>query len=171
MRCDECGGTIRKGVCNLCEMFKAGAAPRVVTDDTRFAGFTKVGGAQFKHDGVREAYLAEAKKAGVDVSGKMYFSELAAYPGDPTAWADSQGDMRRILEDKGWSCDGDLKVKQEAVGRPKDIPIADDLVADLVESKLEEQLGPDFTEAKGKIVEQARDDVMNTHATPAHLRD
>lgn len=173
-KCGVCGGNLpRVGGCKLCEMFATGRAPRGVTDDTRFAGFSKVGGAQFGSDEIREAYMQPAREAGVDVTGKQYFSELAAYPGDPEAWVDSQGDMRRLLEKRGWGCDGDLKVKaKNGDGPPKGVGLADDIVDDLVEQRLEERHGPlDGVRIKTKEYHDTRAEVVATHSPPAHLAD
>ena len=172
MICEKCGGNLRpNGECRVCDMFAAQQPPRGVSDDTRFRGWTQTGGAQFKDDKLRRFYLEEAKKAGIDVSGKQYYSELAAYPGDPRAWVDSQGEMRRVIEERGWSSDGDLKVKGPEVERAPDVPIAADLVDDLVEQKLEQQFGPDFTTVPRRDYEDAREAVIDQHAAPAHLRE
>lgn len=172
MVCEVCGGNIHRfGGCNICDMLKAAKAPRGVTDDTRFEGFSKVGGAQFKVDATRDFYVGEAKRAGVDITGKQYFSELAAFPGDPRAWVDNQGDMRRLLEERGWGCSGDLKVKAREAEAPPTYPkLADDIVEDLVEDRLYERHGP-LDEARVTVAEfnEVREDVIATHSAPSHL--
>ena len=47
-----------------------------------------------------------AEEAGVSTTGKWYCSGLAAYPGDPVAWIDSQADALRIAEDRGLKLSG-----------------------------------------------------------------
>jgi hypothetical protein len=154
----------------LKEMFETGQTPCIQTEDTRFSGFTKVGGAQFgDNDQLRNFYLGEAKKAGVDVTGKQYFSQLADRPGDPRAWVDSTGDMRRLIEERGWSSDGDVKVKAERRAPRPDCPLAPDIAEDLIEEKLEAVHGPDFETIPRKDYEHAKEDVLNTHAAPKHL--
>lgn len=62
-----------------------------------------------------ETYLGEARRAGVSTTCKRYMSSLAAYPGDPEAWVDSKGDVRRVCEKRGWGCEGKVNV----TARPK----------------------------------------------------
>lgn len=171
--CERCGGNLpRVGGCKLCEMFATGRGPTVVTDDTRFQGYTKVGGAQFKCDATRDYYLGIAREHGVDVGGKQYFSQLAAFPGDPRAWVDSQGEQRRLLEERGWGCDGDLKVAGRPQERAPDTPLADDIADDLVEDYLEARHGPlDGVTIPVKEYHDAREAVVEKHAVPAHLRE
>jgi hypothetical protein len=172
MVCKECGGNIHRfGGCNICDMLKARKAPRGVSDDTRFAGYSKVGGAQFSNDEVRDHYTGVAKRAGVDITGKQYFSELAAFPGDPKAWVDSQGDMRRLLEERGWGCSGDLKVKaREMEVAPTHPKLADDIVEDMVEEELYQRHGPlDEARVTVKEFEQVKQEVIETHSAPSHL--
>lgn len=140
----------------LAEMFASGRAPTAKTDDTFFKGWSKTGGAQFTHPEVRAHYLAEARRAGVSVTGKQYFSELAEYPGDPRAWVDSRGEMVRLLEERNWACSGDLTVRREPTADPEPVALAEDLVAEKVAERLEET--PD---AK---VEDVREQVIETHA-------
>lgn len=128
-----------------------------------FQSGVKLGGAQFGGAN-REFYLNAAREAGVNPDGKVYDSRIAAFPGDPEAWVGSVDEVRAVLEKRNWGCTGDMTVKCEPVPTAPDIPLADDIVEDLVEQRLVEQLGEDFTEAKGGVVERAVEDVMNTHA-------
>lgn len=126
------------------------------------------GGDQFS-DKTRQHMLDAARRAGVSTDGKAYMPQIARFPGDPEAWVQSTDEAKAVLERRGWSAEGDITVKAEPKAAKPDVPLAPDLVAEKVELKLEEQLGPDFTVAKGKIVERAVDDVMNQYAQPAHL--
>jgi len=79
-------------------------------------------------------YGGMAKKAGVDTAGKVYLSGLAAFPGDPRAWVAGRGDAQRVCEDRGWSCDGSVKVRGEIQPRAEGkYQVADDLVAERAE--------------------------------------
>lgn len=152
-------------VCPECRhpLVRRFSVPQVQTAST-FQGMNGgLGGAQFKHPEVRQHYLDQARKGGVNPEGKFYEGRIARFPGDPEAWVQSRDDVRGVLERRGWGCDGDVKVKAEAAPPPADVPIAPELVEDLVEARLEKQFGEDFTEVKGKAVEQAREDVLNTN--------
>ena len=144
------------------EMLASGKAPRVKSDDTFFRGFTGTGGAQFS-DEVRPYYLEEARKAGVSVSGKQYFSELAAYPGDPRAWVASRGEMTRLLEERGWSADGDIKVKGEAPEPAGPVRLADDIAEDMALDTLEDRY-PDREAFTREEVAEAKAEAIEAHA-------
>lgn len=144
------------------DMVESGKAPRVKSDDTFFRGFTGTGGAQFS-DEVRPFYLEEAKKAGVSVSGKQYFSELAAYPGDPRAWVSSRGEMKQLLEERGWSADGDIKVKGEAPEPAGPVRLADDIAEDMALDALEDRF-PDRESFTREEVAEAKAEAVEAHA-------
>lgn len=151
----------------------AGSAAReygvahVKTSNT-FLANRPMGGAQFGEK-TRDHYLRTAAAHGVSTDGKAYDPRIARFPGDPEAWVQSPDDVRAVIERRGWSCDGDIKVSGPERAPAQDKPLADDLVAEKVETILEEKLGPDFTRAEGPIVERAVEDVMNKYAQPAHL--
>jgi putative FmdB family regulatory protein len=126
------------------------------------------GGSQFS-DKTRQHMLDMARRAGVSTDGKAYMPEIARFPGDPEAWVQSTDEIKSVIERRGWAAEGDINVKAEAKAPKPDVPLAPDLVAEKVETILEDRLGPDFTTASGPIVERAVDDVMNQYAQPAHL--
>ena len=140
-------------------------AAQVRTEATFQSGI-KLGGAQFG-DATREFYLNAAREAGVSPDGKVYDHRLAAFSGDPEAWVAGPDDVRRVLEKRNWGCTGDMTVKCEPVPPAANVPLADHVVEDLVEDRLVEQFGEDFTEASGAVVERAREDVLNTHVRSA----
>jgi hypothetical protein len=51
-----------------------------------------------------------AELHGQSTTGKIYLGQLARFPGDPEAWVDGRGDVKRICEQRGWSCDGAIQV-------------------------------------------------------------
>lgn len=173
MKCERCDGDYKPGIldevplCKICEMLVSAAPPRIKTEAT-FQAKGNLGGSQF-HPKIREHYLNAAREAGVTTDGRTYEPRLAAFPGDPEAWVSGPDDVKRVVESRGWSMDGDIKVKGREVAPVKGPVIADDLLEDLVEKRLEERLGEDFVEASGGVVERAIADVMNTNALPAHL--
>lgn len=171
----ECGREYKayftddRNLCKICDMLQSGCTPSIKTEATFQAkAGGKLGIEQF-HPRLRQHYLNAANEAGVTTDGKVYEPRVAAYPGDPEAWVSGPDDVKRIVEERGWSMDGDISVKGREVAPVKGPVIADELVEDLVEARLEERLGPDFVEAKGGVVERAVADVMTKHAPPAHL--
>jgi hypothetical protein len=144
------------------------SAPIVKTTNTFLAKNGQLGGDQFRNPAVREFMLQRAREAGVSTDGKFYEPRIADSPGDPRAWIEGPDDVRRVAEERNLTITGDVKVKGEAVAPAPDVPIADDIVESLVEDRLEKEYGPEFTEVSGAPVERAKEDVMNTHAPPAH---
>ena len=113
----------------LAAMFAAGTPPMSNTDREFLEA--RENGRQFQDaPALGDFYAAAAARAGQSVTGKVYLSGLAAYPGDPRAWVADRGDVRRVLEERGWGARG-------AVNRPADerpplddaYRVADDLVA------------------------------------------
>lgn len=168
--CKKCGGAIHpvRG-CNLCPMFASGTTPACVSDTTRFPGHLQ-GGRQFGTAAVRNSYLAKAKAAGVSTDGKVYFSALADSPGDPRAWVDSKADQVKLLQERGWAADGDVKVKGREVA-PRESPrLAEDLVEDHVERELERRY-PDAengrrVKIKKRELAEIREAVIDKHGRP-----
>jgi hypothetical protein len=140
---------------NLAEMFALRMAPTLVTDSTFLAGHCN--GNQFeKTPGVGDRYRKEAEAAGVDVTGKVYLSQLAEYPGDPRAWVSGRGDVRRVCEERGWGCAGDVSVKKPTDMAPEpSVRLADDIVESLAADMVESSGGEvGVAEAKQKVIEK-----------------
>lgn len=173
--CNRCFRGYKQGIfdhefyCRMCVMLMAGSPPRIKTEAT-FQAAAPLGGAQF-NPATRELYLQRAREAGVTTEGRIYEPRLAAYPGDPEAWISNQDDLVRVAEARNYTVTGDVNVKGERMPKNPSPVIADDLLEDLVETELEKKLGPDFVEAKGGVVERARDDVLQRHAPPEFYKD
>lgn len=117
----------------LAEMLALQQVPRVKTDSTFLEGHCN--GNQFEHTPLLGDYYQQvAAEHGVSVTGKVYKSGLARFPGDPEAWVSGTGDVKALLEKRGWSCEGSVTVKPSDIGTA---PIADiDVADDIVESRL-----------------------------------
>lgn len=169
--CRKCGGAVHpvRG-CTLCPMFASGETPACRSDGTIFPGHL-TGGRQFKTEAVRRRYLAKARAAGVSTDGKVYSSALAAFPGDPRAWTDTVGDQVKLLQERGWSADGDLKVKGPEVAPAPAVRLAEDLVQDRMEAELERRYpdaqGGKVVKVKKKELERLRHDIIEKHGAPA----
>lgn len=167
--CPRCGAKLNRigecvsvfGPCNA-----EGRAPSCVSDTTRFPGHLQ-GGGQFSNPAVRRAYMAKARAAGVNPNGKVYYSSLAAFPGDPAAWHDSKASQEKLLTARGWEAEGDVKVKGRDGPAPKPIRLADDIVQARVEEELEKRY-PDAVDMKLKRqeYEDIRAAVIDKHGAP-----
>lgn len=114
---------------NLLEMLNAGRPPHGISDCTFMRGTAN--GRQFDgQEHVGDRYRAVTEQNGGSHVGKKYISGLARFPGDPEAWVDSRGDVERVLEKRGWGCEGSVNVKaKEPIDPPRPGPdVADDLL-------------------------------------------
>lgn len=141
------------------EMFESGQAPACITDATFMRGHCN--GSQFeKNPKIGEALAKQARKRGVDTKGKRYLGSLARYPGDPKAWVDGRGDVKRVLEERGWGAEG---VVNASVREPYEEPasLAGDIAPDILEREANRVIavhGPvkDKRELKEQIREKHR---------------
>ena len=119
----------------LLEMLESGRGPHCVTDSTFLKDSEN--GRQFADcPHIGDAYKARCEANGGSVKGKKYLSQLARYPGDPRAWVSGRGDIQRICEEDGSTCDGLVKVKGR---QPREAPKpGPELAADIVEEKVNE---------------------------------
>lgn len=117
-------------------MLAAGQAPMSRTDREFLEGHCN--GSQFQDTPhIGNFYRAEAAKRGVNTTGKVYLSGLAAYPGDPRAWVSDRGDVQRVCEERGYDCDGAVKVRAARRDQePERVAVADDLVDNRVRQKV-----------------------------------
>lgn len=60
-------------------------------------------------DFTRTIYHQIARAHGVNPDGMTYCSQLASFPGDPTAWVDTVGDVKRVAEMKGMKLEGAIE--------------------------------------------------------------
>lgn len=150
---------LRKGTSpKLAEMFATGQTPGIMTDSVFLEGHCN--GSQFQdtpHLG--DAYAAEARRQGVDITGKVYLSGLARYPGDPEAWVSSRGEVARILDQRGWGAEGAVTRKVTKVAEPNKIAVAEDLIQNEMETILENVENPtqvDTEDLREQIIEKRK---------------
>ncbi len=132
---DEC---IAKGCShNLAEMFAMGVPPMSNTDRE----FLEGRGGCYDQFGanpmIGDYYRRQAESQGMDVTGKVYLSGLAAYPGDPRAWVSGRGDVLRVCQERNWNCRGAVNHQAEQREPPAPIPVAPDLIEDEVRDIVE----------------------------------
>lgn len=129
---DEC---IAKGCSHsLAEMFALGVPPMSNSDREFLQGQWR----QFEDSPhVGDYYKRQAESQGVDVTGKVYLSGLAAYPGDPRAWVGGRGDVKKLCEERNWNCHGSVEHRAEQMEPPRAIPVAPDLIDEEVRDIVE----------------------------------
>lgn len=133
------------------EMAALRVFPGVMTDSVFLEGHCN--GSQFAgQEKIGDHYRKIAEDAGQDVKGKVYISGLAQFPGDPRAWVDGRGDVKRLCEERNWSCDG--AVSHDAPVLPaKEVGLDTQLV-----TKEVDQLMKQYPEMKR---EEVAEDVWN----------
>lgn len=130
-------------------------APFGMTDSVFLEGHCN--GSQFERvPGAGDFYAREARAAGVDVTGKVYMAGLAERPGDPRAWVSGRGDVQRLCEERGWECNGAVKVKAKPARERKKVDVAADLIDDEVTKTL-----VDHPEPKSVNVQDLREKIHN----------
>lgn len=116
---------------NMAEMLATRTFPGVKTDAVFNEG--KFSGQSTGECTPHGIWLREqARLAGVSTNGKWYCSGLASFPGDPTAWVDSRGDVLRIAEAKNMTTHGYVDYEGHETDPGDDIDIADDIIEDEV---------------------------------------
>lgn len=139
--------------------------PGIKTDATHFAG--KWHKDQFEGSQYGRVVRKIAERKGVSTVGKIYHHSLARYPGDPEAWVDSRGDIARICKERGWGCEGEVKVQREDFdAHPREkYELAPEVVERYVREGVRED--PGIAGNKQKI-EKLKDDIR-TKMTPTWL--
>jgi hypothetical protein len=94
-----------------------------------------------------------AETSGISTVGKCYISTLARYPGDPQAWVSDLHDVRARCEERGWGCEGAIKVApredRAPVGRYQ---VAEELVEDYTDDVVMEN--PDLGARRSEVREE-----------------
>ena len=138
----------------LALMFATQQGPGLVTDNTFMHGHCN--GNQFEKTPWRGDYYRQvAKKAGFNITGKVYKPSLADFPGDPKAWVSGRGDVTRVAEERGWNVEGSVNVKGRKPGdfERKPVGVADDIVDAEVQQIIESTPEPikDVGELRDKV--------------------
>jgi hypothetical protein len=127
-------------------------------------------GAQF--DGMKksdaEYILAQARKAGINPTGKTYQSGLGKY-NDPLAWVTGVGDVKRACEAKAMECHGAVEyVPPAPIAPPKRVKLAKDIVDRIERDEREADPGLDERVRKNpKKRRELREKITDKHAYKA----
>lgn len=155
----------------LDEMLRTGQTPHIKTDTSLFTG-DNIGLGSIQDPGLIEYYKREAQAAGVNPDAARYVPELAEYPGDPRAWVRDRGEMKQVLEERGWGCEeGLVKIaRPEPASAPAEPPrLAEGIVQDMVLDALAEEGVEriDMTEpANIKKIGDLREKIIDEHGRP-----
>ena len=145
---------------NLAAMFALQAPPQSKSDreflmahSNQFADQPRIG----------DMYAKKSAECGfTDVKGKVYLRSLAEFPGDPRAWVSGRGDVKKVCEERGWSCEGDVQVKgSEIKGEHKRIKLGEDII----ERNMKRMIRDDPALALSDQVE-LREAVIEKHGGP-----
>ncbi len=126
----------------LAEMLAVRRSPMMKGSDRAFSeGYHN--GNQFEHNPhVGDFYRRIASQHGVNVTGKRYMTQLAAFPGDPRAWVSGVDDVKAVVTERNMTCEGlvnhtpveiDHSGENERVDQqfdPDKYQVADDIVED-----------------------------------------
>jgi hypothetical protein len=159
---------------NFAEMAALRAPPGSIGSDRAFLE-GHCNGRQFEREPiVGDYYKREAAAAGVDITGKVYLSQLAERPGDPRAWVSGRDDVKRVCEERGWGCQGSVTVAAQGLGATP--PPAPRMAPELVNAKVHEILqgkidAGEMTVAQAQAVdtEDLGNQVIERHGIPERL--
>ncbi len=139
------------------EMIATRSFPGVKGTDASFMQGRALDGAQFEGTPpiVGKAYVAKAKAAGVNPSGKFYQGTLARFPGDPQAWVSGLNDVKRICKERNWGCRGAINVATpefDPAAESKTYTVAPDIVAKEVNKQLAAR--PELAKKKDELIHE-----------------
>ncbi len=140
--------------------------PGIAGTDAVFNEGRKLDGSQFQGlpPAMGKMYLELARKAGVNPAGKYYCGSIARYPGDPRAWVDSRGDVKRICEAEGWTVAGAVKVESPRYADGYVPPEKYAVAADIVAAEVADRLAADPEPVTAAKVEAVTAEVARTRA-------
>lgn len=149
----------------LAEMLATRTFPGTRGTDRAFMQGRHLDGSQFEGlpPIVGRQYVAQAEAAGVNPTGKYYSGTLARFPGDPEAWVDSVGDIKRLCEQRGWGATGAVNITTPEGDGPSDAPyrVADDIVDEHVGQVLEQR--PELLPRALEIREEVQGRLSGVH--------
>lgn len=128
---------LKRGCSNSFAIMLALRSPPAAKSDREFGFGFGANESQFAADektGNQIVAATKKKDPGFSPRGKVYIGTLARETGDPEAWVDrtsARSDVKRIIEQRGWSCSGMVESEGRA-GPPEENKkrlVAHDLVA------------------------------------------
>lgn len=114
---------------SLDEILETRQFPGLNTDDTFMRGRGTL--ADQLGEQTNEIVAAAQRNGYTPSYSDVYLPGVARFPGDPEAFvkhASAKGSVRRTLEQRGWGCEGSVKVKAREAEESEPVKLADDLV-------------------------------------------
>jgi hypothetical protein len=151
------------------EMLKSRRAPVMKGSDRAFLeGDVIHHGLQGIRRDMAEHMVAEARRAGINITGKVYKGGLADQrgPADPEAWVGSTDDVLAVCKRKKLRCNGIVHYEPPPAPPPPDVPLAPHIVEDLAREYIAED--PDLSR---KPIQEIREMVIDKHGTPSKFRN
>lgn len=149
---------------SIAEMLATRTSPGGVTDDSFMRELSRNN--QFARiPQVRENCIKRLREAGGSPVGKEYVPGLARFPNDPEAWVSSKSEMVKKIESRGWTCDGDVKVKRaEGCHDPgPPIAVADDILEERVKQVAAVDPGKVATPTKRRELKEQIKETIKPH--------
>lgn len=112
---------------------------------------------------MQQNYVTRARKAGINITGKVYKSGLADKrgPADPRAWVSDLNDVRHVCEDRSLYCEGSFHHTPEQPPPTPDCPLADSAIAECAMDYLAED--PSWALKPQELKEM----IVEKHGAPA----
>jgi hypothetical protein len=102
--------------------------------------------------GVEQQWLAkQAESVGVSTTGKWYCRGLASFPGDPTAWVESRGDVLRIAKEKNMTVHGYVEHQGYETDPGNDEVISEDIINNEVMDIVDSNPGVDQEQVREEV--------------------
>lgn len=143
----------------MCDIITSGQAPGPVTDRELLEGHTNQN--QFEGNPRYAKWIEQQYKrhsgGKAPPKGSIYMDNLCrkGMAGDPEAWVDGRGDVKRLLEKRGWGADGPLmSVKEQEKPPPVPKKLADHIVARNVNNHLAVNPRADKREVREMVLEK-----------------
>lgn len=134
-------------------------------------------GLQGHTDVMQEHMVKVARKAGINITGKVYKSGLADQrgPADPEAWVSSVDEIRDVCKRRNRHCRGIVENVGHEVAPTPDVPLSDDLIRESVPEflKTNPELARDPEGLRHAIIEKhgpqkkRKREFKNIHNCPA----
>lgn len=144
-----------------------GAAPSLRTNDTFMRG-KKHGADLGMTDETFDYYRKKAEAAGVSVSGKHYYSQIATCPGDPEAWCGSADDAIAAARRKNMEIEingrtHDFRPRYEDIPDDEKPDVAPDILHREVNEQVKLEGGRVSAKRRQQIEEEIRDEITPTY--------
>lgn len=147
----------------MADMLASRQGPGLKTDTTIWGGAGTLD-SQFKNNQPHLKLITEAaKKAGYTPNPNyVYQPALAEFLGDPKAFvppSEGNSHVRKVCEERGWGCEGAVKIKTPQGPPPKPVKLAESLIREGVTKMVTDN--PDLAR---KPIRQLREAVIDKHA-------